>query len=223
MKAHMLTLVAVLCFMFGPQFANGVDDHMREQETAVHSAPESGAGAVEAERKDPKKEEKRRAILAMKGKTLGQLYKTNPEAKAEIESAVGYEVFDATGINIIMFVGVKGKGVAVENSTGKVTYMNMVRAGTGPGVRMGIVLPVADTEALLQHHNVSLGNKWSARMRPMKVPRSNRDLMTTYRRGRLLSSVVQGLDSYDARWMVPTSDAASTMIDKLCLFCNSGS
>jgi lipid-binding SYLF domain-containing protein len=70
----------------------------------------------------------------MRDKTLADLYKTNPEAKAEVEKSVGYAVFDATGVNVILLVGVKGKGVAVENGSNKTIYMKMVRAGSGPGI-----------------------------------------------------------------------------------------
>jgi len=129
-----ISVVAVLCFMLVAQFAGAADDSMKEQSTAVQPAPDSGAGGAEAEKKDQKKDEKRRNIQGMKDKTLADLYKTNPEAKAEVEGSVGYAAFDASGVNVIMLVGVKGKGVAVENSTGKATYMNMVRAGTWPGI-----------------------------------------------------------------------------------------
>ena len=125
MKTYILPLVVALCFIFGPTFTNAADEPPKEQGTTTQSV---------SAKKDPKKEEKRRAILSMRDKTLAQLYKTNPEAKAEIESAVGYAVFDATGVNVILLVGVKGKGVAVENGSNKATYMNMVRAGSGPGI-----------------------------------------------------------------------------------------
>jgi len=132
MKMYILALVVILCFIFGPTFTNAADESSKEQGTGAQSA---GAGATkESTKKDTKKEEKRRAILGMRDKTLADLYKINPEAKAEVEKAVGYAVFDATGINVILLVGVKGKGVAVENGSNKVTYMKMVRAGSGPGI-----------------------------------------------------------------------------------------
>jgi len=132
MKTYILPLVVALCFIFGPTFTNAVDEPPKEQGTTTQSV---GEGATrEGAKKDAKKEEKRRAILSMKDKTLAQLYQTNPEAKAEVEQGVGYAVFDATGINVILLVGVKGKGVAVENGSNKATYMNMVRAGSGPGI-----------------------------------------------------------------------------------------
>jgi lipid-binding SYLF domain-containing protein len=132
MKTYILSFVIALCFIFGPTFTNAVDDTSKGQVATMQS---TGEGTTEAGAKnDQEKEEKRRAILSMRDRTLADLYKTNPEAKAEIESSAGYAVFDATGINVILFVGVKGKGIAVENGSNKVTYMNMVRAGSGPGI-----------------------------------------------------------------------------------------
>ena len=132
MKTYGLPLIVALCLIFGSAFTNAADEPLKEQGTSAQSSGEGATG--ESAKKDPKKEEKRRAILGMKNRTLAQLYKMNPEAKADVERAVGYAVFDATGINVILLVGVKGKGIAVENGSSKATYMNMVRAGSGPGI-----------------------------------------------------------------------------------------
>lgn len=136
MKMYVLPFVVALFLIFGPTFTNAVDEPPKEQGTTTQSVGEGAAreGTKKDAKKERKKEEKRRAILGMRDKTLADLYKTNPEAKAEVERAVGYAVFDATGINVILLVGVKGKGVAVENGSNKATYMNMVRAGSGPGI-----------------------------------------------------------------------------------------
>jgi len=133
MKTYVLPFVVALCVVSGPFSLNAADNPPREQGTTMEST-DSGAAPEGAKRDDPKKEEKRRAIQGMRDKTLTELYQTNPEAKAEVEGAVGYAVFDASGVNVILLVGVKGKGIAVENGSGKTTYMNMARAGTGPGI-----------------------------------------------------------------------------------------
>ena len=131
MKTYVLAFVAAFCFIFGPPSAGAADEPTKGQET---TQPADEGATQEGAKNGTKKEEKRHAILAMKDRTLAQLYETNPEAKADVENAVGYAVFDATGINVILLVGVKGKGIAVENSSNKVTYMDMVRAGSGPGI-----------------------------------------------------------------------------------------
>jgi lipid-binding SYLF domain-containing protein len=134
MNTRCLAVLIAVCLVLVPFGLQAVGGPSEQKPTGTQAAGDAGAASAGTATKDPKKEEKRRAVLAMKDKTLQQLYKTNPEAKADIEGAVGYAVFDATGINIVLLVGVKGKGVAINNATGKATYMTMLRAGTGPGV-----------------------------------------------------------------------------------------
>jgi lipid-binding SYLF domain-containing protein len=83
---------------------------------------------------DAKKNERRETILKMRDTTLERLEKEQPESKAVLAKSPGYAVFDATGVNIVLYVGGKGSGVLIDNATGKPTYMTMVRAGTGPGL-----------------------------------------------------------------------------------------
>jgi lipid-binding SYLF domain-containing protein len=83
---------------------------------------------------DAKKTEKREAILKMRDATLERLQKEQPDSKPVIAAAPGYAVFDATGVNVVLYVGGKGVGVLVDSATGKPTFMTMVRAGTGPGL-----------------------------------------------------------------------------------------
>jgi lipid-binding SYLF domain-containing protein len=79
--------------------------------------------------------EKKRAVLReMRDKTLQDLYATKPEIKAEVEAAVGYAVFDASQVNLVLYLGAQGAGMIVDNSNGGETFMTMTRAGTGPGV-----------------------------------------------------------------------------------------
>ena len=77
---------------------------------------------------------KRDALRKMRDGALQDFYATTPEVKEEVAKAVGYAVFDASQVNIVLFVGGLGGGVLVENGTGKETFMKMKRAGTGPGV-----------------------------------------------------------------------------------------
>jgi lipid-binding SYLF domain-containing protein len=83
---------------------------------------------------DAKKAERREAILKMRDATLERLQKEQPASKAVIAAAPGYAVFDATGVNVVLYVGGKGAGVLTDTASGKPLYMSMVRAGTGPGL-----------------------------------------------------------------------------------------
>lgn len=80
------------------------------------------------------RDERRAAILKMRDAALERLYKEKPESQGVVEKSPGYAVFDATGVNLVLYVGGKGAGVLVDKSSDKPTYMSMVRAGTGPGI-----------------------------------------------------------------------------------------
>ncbi len=99
--------------------------------TADGPEPPVGAQAKEGQENA---EHQRRAILAMRDKTLSDLTVLKPEAKGELERAEGYAVFDATGIYVLLYVGISGRGVLIDNATSGATFMTMARAGTGPGV-----------------------------------------------------------------------------------------
>ena len=73
-------------------------------------------------------------ILALRDKTLDELFAQKPETRDEVRKAVGYAVFDSSQINVVLFVGARGKGVLVDNATQTNTFMLATRAGTGPGV-----------------------------------------------------------------------------------------
>jgi lipid-binding SYLF domain-containing protein len=95
---------------------------------------QSQSAAAEKDNDEAAKEKNRQTILSMKDITLTDLYKAKPESKEEIEKAAGYAVFDATGVFVVLYVGITGRGVLIDNSNGEATYMTMARAGTGPGV-----------------------------------------------------------------------------------------
>ena len=94
------------------------------------------------------KEEKRAKARQKADETLQRLYKQHPSAAAAIQKAVGYAVFNNGGAKILFAGGGKGKGIAVENATKKVTYMKMreIQAGLGFGVKKFSVIFVFETK-----------------------------------------------------------------------------
>lgn len=99
------------------------------------TGPQQATASADATPLSPQEAQKRRAeILEMRDATLAELYKQKPQAREELEKAVGYAVFDSSQFNIVLFVGAHGRGVLVDNATGKPTYMLAGRAGTGPGL-----------------------------------------------------------------------------------------
>lgn len=99
------------------------------------------------------KEEKRAELRKKAHDTLARLYKARPSAQAAIKKSAGYAVFNSAGVKILVAGGGKGQGIAVDNSTQKVTYMKMreVQAGLGMGVKKFSTIFVFETKSALQN------------------------------------------------------------------------
>jgi lipid-binding SYLF domain-containing protein len=78
--------------------------------------------------------EKRHAVLTMRSEVLTKLYKSHPEAKAEVARAPGYAVFSNANINIILASFSGGYGVTHDNKTGENIFMKMGEVGIGLGL-----------------------------------------------------------------------------------------
>lgn len=77
--------------------------------------------------------EKRAKVDALAQETLERLFRESTKGKELFDRSVGYAVFDATKISLLV-TGGGGTGVAVDRGTGQRTYMHM---GTG-GLNLGI-------------------------------------------------------------------------------------
>jgi lipid-binding SYLF domain-containing protein len=100
---------------------------------------------------DTKKEKQQQDIRDNANKTLQQLYKSEPGAKARIKHAAGYAVFNNFGVKILVAGSGNGKGIAVNNKTKKETFMKMLelQAGLGMGVKKFSVVFVFDNHKVL--------------------------------------------------------------------------
>ncbi|MDQ7044363.1 MAG: hypothetical protein Q9M32_00415 [Sulfurimonas sp.] len=65
---------------------------------------------------------------------LTLLYRYAPESKKIIASAYGYATFSNIGINLVVLSAEGGSGLAYNNITNKITYMNMGSGGLGFGL-----------------------------------------------------------------------------------------
>ena len=97
------------------------------------------------------KQEKQAEARKKAQDTLARLYKAKPSAQAAIKKAAGYAVFNSAGVKILIAGGGKGNGIAVDNSTQKVTYMKMreVQAGLGMGAKKFSTIFVFETKEAL--------------------------------------------------------------------------
>ena len=101
--------------------------------------------------KDASKEEQRAEIRAGTKEVLAELYRTQPSAKKAVEKAAGYGVFKNFGMKIFIAGGGKGRGMVVDNKTGKETFMKMleIQAGLGMGVKKFNVVFVFENQTVM--------------------------------------------------------------------------
>jgi lipid-binding SYLF domain-containing protein len=79
-------------------------------------------------------DDKRQSILKMRDETLARLYRHKPEAREEVEKAAGYAVFSNVGLTVLVVGAGDGYGVAVDNATGKTTFMKMGQGALALGL-----------------------------------------------------------------------------------------
>ena len=106
-----------------------------------------GSFVVFAETKEQKQADVRKQASA----TMDRLYKSQPSARAAIQNAAGYAVFTSKSVKILVGGSGRGRGIAVDNATQKVTYMKMgeIQAGLGMGVKKFSVIFVFEKKAAL--------------------------------------------------------------------------
>lgn len=80
--------------------------------------------------------EKRSYTNRMASEALRDLYKADPGTRARITRAAGYAVIDSIESGIFLVGTGRGYGVAVNNRTGRRTYMR--KGSLGAGIGMGV-------------------------------------------------------------------------------------
>ncbi|MFC1789296.1 hypothetical protein ACFLZE_05245 [Thermodesulfobacteriota bacterium] len=84
--------------------------------------------------KESKKQEQQAEIRNMAKETLAKLYKLQPAAKKTISKSVGYAVFSNFGMKIFLFGSGTGKGLVIDKTTKKETFMKMIEGQVGLGL-----------------------------------------------------------------------------------------
>ncbi len=67
-------------------------------------------------------------------KTVAQIIKEYPEARAMLEKASGYAVFSDFGYKLLFMGSALGKGVAIDNTTKQATFMKVFETQAGVGL-----------------------------------------------------------------------------------------
>lgn len=91
---------------------------------------------------EDKKTKEQNKVRAKASETLERLYKVQPSSRQAIEESYGYAVFSNFGMKILLAGGGKGQGLAINNQTGKETFMKMleIQAGLGMGIKKFLVV-----------------------------------------------------------------------------------
>ena len=98
------------------------------------------------------KEEKQAEARKKANETLQRLYKAKPSAQAAVKSSAGYAVFNSGGAKILVAGAGRGKGIAVDNTSQRITYMKMreIQAGLGMGVKKFSTIFIFETKDALE-------------------------------------------------------------------------
>lgn len=70
-------------------------------------------------------------------RSLARLFEEQPDAKALFDQSAGYAVFDVRKVTLVGFSGGAGRGVAVDQESGRRIYMKMTTAGVGLALGIG--------------------------------------------------------------------------------------
>lgn len=76
------------------------------------------------------KEKNQAEVKAKADQTLAEFYKAKPKLEAEVKKSAGYSVFTTYGLSFLVG-GSGGKGIAHDNKTRQVTYMELAQASAG--------------------------------------------------------------------------------------------
>ena len=79
-------------------------------------------------------QEKRQAALDMRAQVLTDLYKLNPDARAQIAASPGYAVFSNANVSLLFASFGGGYGVAENKRLKQTVFMKMGEAGIGLGL-----------------------------------------------------------------------------------------
>src|SRR5262245_10817863 len=116
----------------------------------------AAGSALAQDEKAKKQAEVRKATQT----SLQKFYKADPKLKEAVAKSPGYAVFTTYGLSFI-FGGAGGKGLATDNKTKKVTYMDMAQASAGLqiGAAESETLIIFKTPQALQNF---IDNGWEA-------------------------------------------------------------
>jgi lipid-binding SYLF domain-containing protein len=144
MKSQIAIAAAIACLSTAPAAAQSFSfDPLKDLESAIPSGVPNESRILQA----------RLQVKEMANDALSSLYETSPWTRRSIERAAGYAVFSTFGLKLFFAGGTTGKGVVVNNRTGRNTFMKMlqVQGGLGFGVNQNRLIFVFANEPALRN------------------------------------------------------------------------
>src|SRR6187549_2756710 len=144
MNSRIAIVAAVACFASAPSTAQTFSfDPLKDLESAIPAGVPNESRILQA----------RLQVKEMAQDALASLYETSPWTRRSIEKAAGYAVFSTFGLKLLFAGGTTGKGVVVNNRTGRQTFMKMiqVQGGLGFGVNQNRLIFVFANESALRN------------------------------------------------------------------------
>jgi len=143
-NSRIAIVAAAACFASAPSTAQTFSfDPLKDLESAIPAGVPNESRILQA----------RLQVKEMAQDALASLYETSPWTRRSIEKAAGYAVFSTFGLKLLFAGGTTGKGVVVNNRTGRQTFMKMlqVQGGLGFGVNQNRLIFVFANESALRN------------------------------------------------------------------------
>jgi len=77
--------------------------------------------------------EKKSNVRKQRDEMLAELYSSKPALKKTLQKCVGYATFKNVNVNLLLLATANGYGMAVDNKSGRETFMRMASLGGGIG------------------------------------------------------------------------------------------
>ena len=124
MKLFSVIAATALCLSSLPSMGQVFSfDPLKDLESAIPAGVPNESRIIQA----------RLQVREVAQDALATLYEYNPGARRVIERAAGYAVFSTFGVKLFFAGGTTGKGMVVNQRTGRQTFMRMVQVQGGLG------------------------------------------------------------------------------------------
>jgi lipid-binding SYLF domain-containing protein len=146
MKMKMKLAVATMALGFASSGAMSQIfsfDPLKDLESAIPAGVPNESRIIQA----------RQQVREVAQDALASLYEVQPGARRSIERAAGYAVFSTFGVKLFFAGGTTGKGMVVNQRTGRQTFMKMVQVqgGLGFGLNQNRLIFVFTNESALRN------------------------------------------------------------------------